>query len=59
MHDILEEMRNEVAKKVAHEKSVEVATRLLLRGKQTHEEIAEDTDLTIEEVEALAANQTA
>ncbi len=36
----------------------ETALRLLKRGKQTVEEIAEDTGLSVEEVEQLAGLQT-
>ena len=47
----IEEMRNEAAKL----NSYEIALKLLQRGKETIEEIAEDSGLTVEEVTELAA----
>lgn len=45
-------------KRVTEEKKA-FARRLIARGKQTLEEIAEDTDLLIEEVRELAGLQLA
>ena len=51
----IEEMRNEAAKEAEKLKSYQIALKLLQRGKETIEEIAEDSGLTIEEVNELAA----
>ncbi len=48
-----EEMRNETAEM----KSVEIALKILKKGKLTYEEIAEYSGLTLEEVQNLAENQ--
>lgn len=48
-----EEMRNETAEM----KSVEIALKMLKKGKLTYEEIAEYSGLTLEEVQELAENQ--
>ena len=65
MSRILEEMRNEVAEKAKaegkaegnHEKAVNTALKMLLRGRDSMEEIAEITGLSLEEVRKLADNQ--
>lgn len=51
----MEDMRNEAAKK----NSLETAMRLLLLGKLTFEEIAQATNLTIDEVEELDKKKSA
>ena len=65
MSRLLEEMRNEVAEKAKaegkaegnHEKAVNTALKMLLRGRDSIEEIAEITGLSLEEVRKLADNQ--
>ena len=61
MSRILEEMRNEVAEKAKaegnHEKAVSTSLKLLVRGRDSMEEIAEITGLSLEEVRKLADNQ--
>ena len=51
MFKAIEDMRNEDEKL----KSYQIALNLLKRGKETFEEIAEDSGLTLEEVTELAA----
>lgn len=57
------EMAEEMAKEMAEVKKVEEkkasARRMIIRGKMTLEEIAEDTDLSLEEVRELAELQLA
>lgn len=55
MCEALEQMRNEVAKA----KSIKIAKSLLVGGKLTYEEIADSTELTLQEVQALADRQPA
>ena len=50
---LLEEMREEAAVEAIHEKAVETAMRMLERGKDTCEEIADLTGLPIAEVQEL------
>ena len=59
MSRILEEMRNEVAEKATHNNAVNTALRMLARGRDSIEEIAEITGLSLEEVRKLADSQTA
>ena len=59
MSRILEEMRNEVAEKATHNNAVNTALRMLTRGRDSIEEIAEITGLSLEEVRKLANNQKA
>ncbi len=59
MSRILEEMRNEVAEKATHNTAVNTALKLLARGRDSIEEIAEITGLSLEEVQKLADNQKA
>lgn len=66
MCKLLEEMRNEAAEKAAlkakaegkaegnHEKAVSTALKMLARGRDSIEEIAEMTDLPLEEVRELS-----
>ena len=62
---LLEEMRNEAAEKAKaegraegnYEKAVNTALKMLLRGRDSIEEIAEITGLSLEEVRKLADNQ--
>ena len=46
------------AKRILNQGKKETALKLIKRGKQTIEEIAEDTGLSIAEVEQLAELQT-
>lgn len=59
MSRILEEMREEAAKEAAtkaeHKKAVETAQKMLARGRDTVEDIAEITGLTLKEVQELAS----
>lgn len=59
MSRILEEMRNEVAEKATHNHAVNTALRMLARGRDSIEEIAEITGLSLEEIRKLADNQKA
>lgn len=67
MCKLLEEMRNEAAAKGKaegkaegnHEKAVSMAMKMLARGRDSMEEIAEMTGLPLEEVRDLAEKQTA
>ena len=59
MSRILEEMRNEVAEKATHNNAVNTALRMLARGRDSIEEIAEITGLSLEEVRKQADNQEA
>ena len=71
MCKLLEEMRNETAVKAKaegkaegrsegnHEKAVSTALKMLARGRDSIEEIAEMTDLPLEEVQKLSKRQTA
>lgn len=52
---VMEDMRNEAIKI----KAIDVAVKILKRGKMTYEEIAEDTGLSLEEIEVLAKGQSA
>lgn len=51
----MEEMRNEASRA----KAIQIARRMLDSGKLTYEEIAEFSDLTIEEVKTLDEKQPA
>ena len=50
----MEDMRNEAAKEAERLKAIQFAINLLNRGKETFEEIAEDSGLTLAEVQELA-----
>lgn len=54
----IEDMRNEAVMEAEKLKSYQIALKLLQRGKETFEEIAEDSGLTLEEVAELAAQAT-
>ncbi len=54
MCKINEDMCNEVAKEAKKENSIDIALKMLSRGKLTIEEIAEDSGLALEEVKELA-----
>ena len=54
MCKIMEDMRNEAAKEAERLKAIQFAINLLNRGKETFEEIAEDSGLTLAEVQELA-----
>lgn len=53
MSAIVEEMCNEAA----YFRSVEIAKRMIMRAKTSFEEIAEDTGLTVDEIQELATEQ--
>lgn len=55
---LLEEMRNETAEKAKAEERVSTALKMLARGRDSIEEIAEMTGLSLEEVQKLADKQT-
>ena len=55
---LIETEARRILKKGMNEANKETALKLLKRGKQTVEEIAEDTGLSISEVEQLAGIQT-
>lgn len=52
MSKALEDMRNEAE----YNSSVEIAMRMIARGKATLEEIAEDTGLALSKVQELSVN---
>lgn len=51
--EIKREAAQEAARKTAREKSIQVARRMLMMGKYSHEEISAISDLTMDEVKAL------
>ena len=55
--EMLEEMRNETALDTALKTTKEFALRLIIRGKDTPEEIAEITKLPLEEINHLKETQ--
>lgn len=55
MSRILEEMREEAAMKAEHKKAIETARKMLARGRDSVEDIAEITGLTLKEVQELAS----
>ena len=55
MCKVMEDMRNETA----HKTTVDLALKMLVRGRDTLEEIAEMTGLPLEEVRELAKKETA
>lgn len=57
MCKLLEEMRNEAIAEANHEKAVSTALKMLARGRDSIEEIAELNDLSLEEVKELANKQ--
>ena len=52
--EVIEEVREEVIEEVREEAQERMAVRLLQRGKMTWEEIAEDTELQLENIKELA-----
>ena len=54
----MEDMRNEARAEALKEKSISVARKMLKAGKFSYEEIAEYSDLTVDEVKELAAKQS-
>lgn len=50
----IEDMRTEAAAQAAWQKAAETAMKMIVRGRDSLEEIAEITGLTLEEVQALA-----
>ena len=50
----MEDRINAAAAATAKAKAIEFAAKLIARGKQTLEEIAEDSNLPLDEVKALA-----
>lgn len=59
MCKLLEEMRNEATIEATHKTTVDFALKLLARGRDSIEEIAEMTGLSLEAVRELAKKQTA
>lgn len=57
--EIVCQIFEELAEKRGTEEKKAFARRLIARGKQTLEEIAEDTDLPLEEIKTLAGTQLA
>ena len=55
----MEDMRNEARAEALKEKSISVARKMLKAGKFSYEEIAEYSDLTVDEVKELATKQPA
>ena len=55
----MEDMRNETRAEALKEKSISVARKMLKAGKFSYEEIAEYSDLTVDEVKELATKQPA
>ena len=55
----MEDMRNETRAEALKEKSISVARKMLKSGKFSYEEIAEYSDLTVDEVKELATKQPA
>lgn len=55
----MEDMRKEAAREAARENTIEMAIKLIKRGKMTLEEIAEDSGLTLTMVQELAQAATA
>ena len=51
----MEDMRNEAALEAAIEEKKEIARRMIMMGKLSHDEVAQCAGLSIEEVEKLAA----
>ena len=54
LEEKLEIEREEGISKGEQNKAIEVAKKMIARGKNSIEEIAEDTSLTIEEIQRLA-----
>lgn len=54
---MLEEMREEVAVKATHDKAVETARRMLAKGCYPQEEIADLTELSLEEIQKLPVDK--
>ena len=50
----IEDMRNEAAKQAAWQKATETAMKLIAMGVGTHEQVAQATGLTLDEVQELA-----
>lgn len=57
MRDVFEEFRLEGIEEGAENKMIEIAEKLITRGKATLEEIAEDTGLSLEQVRELAKSK--
>ena len=55
MCEAIERMRNEAAEQASKNKAIEIALKLLMMGVNTPEQIAEASGLSLEEVQALAA----
>lgn len=54
----IDDMRFDAEEKGAYNREVEIALKLLARGKETYEEIAEDSGLPLEKVKELAKSST-
>lgn len=59
MSSVFEEIAREAAEKAARETAIKMATLMLESKKLSYEEIAEFTQLTVEEIKELDNNQPA
>ena len=59
MSKVFEEIRDEAEKRARHSHAVETAIRLIERGKDSLEEIADIAQLPLEEVQELARKKSA
>ena len=55
MCKVMEDMRNEAAKAGSDSRAIEIAKAMLLRGKDSYEEIASLTKLSIDVIKNLAS----
>ncbi len=54
VEDLVEDLIEESSKRISKNKEIEIAVNFIRLGKNTYDDIAEATGLTVEEVEALA-----
>ena len=54
VEDLVEDLIEESNKRISKNKEIEIAVNFIRLGKNTYDDIAEATGLTVEEVEALA-----
>ena len=59
MCKLFEDLAMEIAEKHAYEQKIEAAKKLIARGKQSLEEIAEDLELPLSTVRELAEKKSA
>ena len=57
--EIMDKLNKEATEEAIYERNREVALKLLEIGKLSYEEIAQSSDLSVEEVKALAEGKTA